>query len=154
MYMVLITHGRPRPRKTLTEFDPVTLPMAESAYSDDWAAVTLAKVSGREVPMATKVMAVIDGSNPTTHPRRPATDPTIAVIKPMRVNATKNAGTPPPILTGGTTANNNFQPIKAKWKRASLRPTCTTTKSSSSIYGPSITAFLNCYVHDGFLLLR
>jgi len=27
-----ITHGRPRPKKTLTELDPVTFPTAESAY--------------------------------------------------------------------------------------------------------------------------
>jgi len=39
--------------------DPVTFPTAASAYSDDLAAVTLANVSGREVPIATKVIAVI-----------------------------------------------------------------------------------------------
>lgn len=27
-----ITHGRPSPRKTFTEFEPVTFPTAESAY--------------------------------------------------------------------------------------------------------------------------
>ena len=57
-YIALITHGSPRPRNTFTEFDPVTLPTAESAYSDDYAAVILAKVSGREVPIATIVIAV------------------------------------------------------------------------------------------------
>ena len=46
--------------KTLTELDPVTLPIAESAYYDCLAAVILAKVSGNEVPIATKVMAVTD----------------------------------------------------------------------------------------------
>jgi len=39
--------------------DPVTFPTAASAYLDVLAAVTLAKVSGREVPMATNVIAVI-----------------------------------------------------------------------------------------------
>jgi len=41
--------------------EPVTLPTAASAYSHDLAAVMLAKVSGREVPMATMVIAVICG---------------------------------------------------------------------------------------------
>jgi hypothetical protein len=58
-YIALITHGSPRPKKTFTEFDPVTLPTAESAYSEDLAAVILANVSGTEVPIATIVIAVI-----------------------------------------------------------------------------------------------
>tara|TARA_B110001469_G_C9637721_1_gene320022 strand:+ start:430 stop:543 length:114 start_codon:yes stop_codon:yes gene_type:complete len=37
----------------------VTLPTAASAYYDDLAAVTLANVSGSEVPTATNVIAVI-----------------------------------------------------------------------------------------------
>lgn len=85
--------------------------------------MTLANVSGRDVPIATIVIAVIDGSNPITHPRSPATVPTIAVIKPMKERATPNAGAPPPQLTGGTQAKSNFHPIKAKWKRASPSPT-------------------------------
>jgi len=32
--MAEITHGSPRPKKTLTQLDPVTLPTAESAYSE------------------------------------------------------------------------------------------------------------------------
>lgn len=60
-YIALITHGRPRPKKIFTELEPVTLPTAASAYSDDLAAVMLANVSGREVPIATIVIAVIDG---------------------------------------------------------------------------------------------
>ena len=59
-YVAAIAQGRPRPRKTFTELDPVTLPMAESAYSDDLAAVILANVSGKEVPRATSVIAVTD----------------------------------------------------------------------------------------------
>ena len=59
-----IAHGSPRPKNTFTLLDPVTLPMAESAdrpaYSEVLAAVILAKVSGNEVPRATRVMAVID----------------------------------------------------------------------------------------------
>jgi hypothetical protein len=35
-------------------------PMAESANSNVFAAVMLAKVSGREVPKATRVMAVTE----------------------------------------------------------------------------------------------
>lgn len=37
--MQAIIQGRPMPRKTFTEFEPVTLPMAESAESDERAAV-------------------------------------------------------------------------------------------------------------------
>ena len=33
-YIEQITQGRPRPKKMLTELEPVTLPIAESAYSD------------------------------------------------------------------------------------------------------------------------
>jgi len=33
-YYAQITQGRPRPKKILTELDPVTFPTAESAYSD------------------------------------------------------------------------------------------------------------------------
>lgn len=96
-YIEQITHGSPRPRKTLTELDPVTFPIAESAYYEFWAAVTLAKVSGRDVPTATIVIAVIAGGSPTTHPRSSATSPTIPVMIPISVSATKNAGAPAPI---------------------------------------------------------
>lgn len=40
-----IDHATPRPRKTLTELLPVTLPMDESAYSSPTAATLLANVS-------------------------------------------------------------------------------------------------------------
>lgn len=55
--MVAINHGNPSPRKTLTELLPVIFPMEVSAYCSFKAAVLLAKVSGNEVPMATKVIA-------------------------------------------------------------------------------------------------
>jgi len=51
-------------------------------------------VSGREVPMATKVIAVIPGLRPITQPMRAATSPTIAVTNPMKVRAAKKHGTP------------------------------------------------------------
>ena len=54
-----ITHGRPSPKKIFTLFEPVTFPMAESAYLEFYAAVTDANVSGSDVPIATIVMAVI-----------------------------------------------------------------------------------------------
>lgn len=82
-YEVEITHGSPRPRKTLTQFDPVTLLIAASAYWEVQAAVLLAKVSGREVPRATKVMAVTDGLSPMTQPKIVATSPTNIVTRPM-----------------------------------------------------------------------
>jgi hypothetical protein len=67
----------------LTEFEPVTLPIAESAYSEVFAAVIDANVSGSEVPNATIVMAVMDSFKPISHPRRMAMSPTTAVTKPM-----------------------------------------------------------------------
>jgi len=48
------------PKKTFTALDPVTFPTAASAYLEFWAAALLAKVSGREVPRATSVMALTD----------------------------------------------------------------------------------------------
>lgn len=63
-----MTQGRPSPRNTLTELDPVTFPTASSAYLSYLAAMLDAKVSGIEVPIATNVMAVIGGGMPNTHP--------------------------------------------------------------------------------------
>ena len=54
-----MTHGRPRPRNTLTELLPVIFPIALSAVLSPHAAALEANVSGREVPRATKVIAVI-----------------------------------------------------------------------------------------------
>ena len=92
-----MTHGRPRPRNTLTELDPVTLPTAESANLLSIAAVLDAKVSGSEVPMATKVIAVTPGGIPITQPRAPATCPTMAVSPPMKIIATMKQAQPPQI---------------------------------------------------------
>ena len=55
--MAAMSHGSPSPKNTLTEFDPVTLPMALSACFSPTAAALLANVSGSEVPKATKVIA-------------------------------------------------------------------------------------------------
>ena len=63
--MVAMTQGMPSPMNTFTELLPVTLPMALSAVFSLAAAALLAKVSGREVPRATKVMAVISSFRPT-----------------------------------------------------------------------------------------
>jgi hypothetical protein len=119
--------------------------MAESAYFDYFAAVILANVSGNDVPMATNVIPVTEVSKPIEHPKIVATSPTIVVITPIYNKATQKAGQPPPIFDGGTVAKSNFHPIQPKWKRPSPRETSSTIKLSSSIEGPSITAFLNCY---------
>ena len=92
--MVAITQGSPRPRKTLTLFDPVTFPIAESAYSDSSAACLLAKVSGSDVPKATNVIAVAAGFIPNMHPNKLAYSPTTAVTSPININATTNANHP------------------------------------------------------------
>lgn len=148
-YMALITQGRPSPKNTFTEFDPVTLPTAESAYSDDLAAVILANVSGTDVPMATIVIAVIYGWSPTTHPIASATSPTIPVMTPINPRAIIKAHFPPPHFIGGTIAKNNFQKTNKNQKIESDNVTSVTIKSSSSIYGPRIKAFLNCYGQVG-----
>lgn len=53
-----------------------------------------AKVSGREVPRATKVIAVTDGFSPITQPKMVATSPTKSVIMPMKLSATPKAIVP------------------------------------------------------------
>jgi hypothetical protein len=63
--MAAILHGKPKPRNTFTLLEPVTLPMEASAVSSLIAAALEAKVSGSEVPSATRVMAVISFSRPT-----------------------------------------------------------------------------------------
>ena len=93
-YCDAIAHGRPRPRKTLTEFEPVIFPMDASALSEFYAAVILAKVSGREVPNATIVIAVIESSIPSSHPRRVANYSTIKVQAPMNIKETTNEAFP------------------------------------------------------------
>ena len=123
--------------------EPVTLPTAASANSLDLAAVMLAKVSGSEVPMATIVMAVICGWMPITHPIASATAPTTPVIIPMKVSAIMKAVFPSPHLIGGTKENKSFQEMMRAYIIASLNETSVTIISSSLIYGPSISAFLN-----------
>ena len=127
----------------------MTLPTAESAYSDPCAAVTEAKVSGTEVPRATSVMAVIAGGIESTQPKSSATSPTMAVIAPTKPSAIKNAGKPPPVLTGGMIEKNIFHVIKRKCIIASEKEGEAIISSSSSTDGPSKTAFLNCYPQVG-----
>jgi hypothetical protein len=104
----------------------------------------LANVSGREVPMATNVIALTDGSIPSTHPTSPATLPTTPVRIPIKAKATMKEGHPPPYLVGGTRANRIFQKMVAKCITACYPVTYSTMRLSSSMVGPSITAFLNC----------
>lgn len=117
----------------MTEFDPVTFPTAESAWGDVFAAVILAKVSGRDVPIATSVIAVIWGSKLITQPISSATSPTIPVMMPIKESATIKAGLPPYHLTGGTIANRSFQATIKNYKTDSPRDTYVTIISSSSI---------------------
>jgi len=91
-----MSHGIPSPKNTLTELDPVTFPTAASALSDSLAACMEAKVSGREVPSATKVMAVMLYFMPRAHPNIVAASPTTAVTMPMNDRAIPKAIQPPP----------------------------------------------------------
>jgi len=54
-----------------------------------------AKVSGREVPSATNVIAVIDGLIPSTHPNKFANSPTTAVTIPMNASDMTKQAHPP-----------------------------------------------------------
>lgn len=79
----------------MTELDPVTFPIALSAYLSALAAAIEAKVSGREVPKATNVIAVIEGLMPRMQPKRLANSPTTAVTTPMTHRAEKKQAHPP-----------------------------------------------------------
>lgn len=125
-----MAHGSPRPRNTFTEFEPVTFPIAESAYSDYLAAVIEAKVSGSDVPRATMVIAVTDCSIPRTHPRTLAISPTTPVTIPIIARDTKKAAFPFQILLGGTRAKKTFQKIVKKWYAASDALTSSRIRSS------------------------
>jgi hypothetical protein len=58
----------------------------------------------------------------------------------------KNAGQAPPILNGGTRANNTFQKRQAKCIKPSLNETFSKIISSSLTYGPSNIALINYYL--------
>lgn len=103
-YEAATNHGSPRPRNTLTLFDPVTFPIASSAVFEFFAAIIDANVSGNDVPKATNEIAVILSFNPTRQPNIAATSPTIAVRIAMKINETKNVSQPPAIAVGGTNA--------------------------------------------------
>uniref|UniRef100_A0A1I8HB95 C2H2-type domain-containing protein n=1 Tax=Macrostomum lignano TaxID=282301 RepID=A0A1I8HB95_9PLAT len=104
-----IIQGRPRPRNTLTELLPVTFPMALSAESSLAAACLLAYRSGREVPIATKVMAVTASFRPMKQPNKEARSITRAVRRPMKARATRKQSQPPQIDGGGTAANRTWK---------------------------------------------
>ena len=86
-------------------------PTAASALGDPFAAAIEAKVSGSDVPRATRVMAETDSSIPRAHPKTVANSPTMNVIIPMKVKATKNDGPPPMMFDGGINAKRTFHPI-------------------------------------------
>mmetsp|Transcript_26123 Transcript_26123/g.76602 ORF Transcript_26123/g.76602 Transcript_26123/m.76602 type:complete len:206 (+) Transcript_26123:863-1480(+) len=104
-----MVQGRPRPRKTFTELDPVTLPMDESAVGSPLAEAMDAKVSGRDVPRATNVIAVISSGMPSVHPSNPARSPMTAVTTPMSTSATAKQARPSATKVGGHKAKSTFQ---------------------------------------------
>jgi len=136
-------HGKPSPKNMLTLLEPVTFPIALSAYLLCWAACLLANVSGSDVPRATNVIAVAAGFKPITHPNNVATSPTRAVTIPINAKDTRKASHPFHLLGGGIIAKNNFQPIVQKCKNASNPETSIIVLFSSSC-GESMQASLNC----------
>jgi len=105
--MAAMSQGNPRPRNTLTELEPVTLPIELSAVSSIVAACLLANKSGRLVPSATNVMAVTLSLRPTRQPKIAAKSPTMAVSTPIKASETKNDNQPLRNDGGGTNANNS-----------------------------------------------
>ena len=91
-YVVAKHQGRPSPKKTLTELDPVTFPIAESALCDSRAAVILARVSGSDVPNATSVTPVIDSGILNTHPNAVAKSLIRITTRPIHVRETRKHG--------------------------------------------------------------
>jgi len=132
----------------LTEFEPVMFPTAESAYLEPRAAVTEAKVSGREVPRATRVIAVTELGMPKTQPSKLANSWTTTVIRAMKISEPAKAAQPLHIEGGGTQAKSSFQPIDKKCMRASNPSTSSTSELSESKEGPKISATLNYLAHD------
>mmetsp|Transcript_11533 Transcript_11533/g.11485 ORF Transcript_11533/g.11485 Transcript_11533/m.11485 type:complete len:141 (-) Transcript_11533:597-1019(-) len=137
-----INQGKPSPRKTLTQLDPVILPIATSALSDCMVACLLANVSGKEVPKATILIAVRDCLSVITHPSKAANSPTIAVRHPMKISEIRNEGHPCQCFAGGTVAKRTFHPMHKKCKAAS-QPVISSMMPFSSIWGDKSIAFLN-----------
>jgi len=90
------------------------LAIAASALAEFLAAFILAKVSGREVPRATRVIEVTDSSIPRTHPRTVANSPTTKVTTPIYTRDTKKEADPFQTAAGGIVAKNTFHPIEQK----------------------------------------
>jgi hypothetical protein len=130
-YIEPISHGIPNPKNIFTLFDPVTLPIALSAYLLCMAACLLANVSGNDVPRATKVIAVAEFLRPMTHPNKVATSPTIAVTRPINIREKPNDNQPLQYLAGGINENSSFQPMVKKCINASIPDTSIILLSSS-----------------------
>ena len=81
------------------------LPTAASAFSSCSVARREAKVSGSDVPSATRVSAVTKSPSPTIQPKSEAISPTTAVHRPTNPSETTNAGQPINHVSGGTSAN-------------------------------------------------
>mmetsp|Transcript_6454 Transcript_6454/g.19935 ORF Transcript_6454/g.19935 Transcript_6454/m.19935 type:complete len:236 (-) Transcript_6454:2233-2940(-) len=141
--MAPIIQGRPRPRKTFTELLPVTLPTELSALASCCAATFEAKVSGKLVPRATSVMAVISSGMPMQQPRRAARSLTSAVTRPIMPRAKMKQSQPPQRPGGGMIAKRSFQTSETAWTHHSAGPAF----ACSSKLPLQQTAAANCSHH-------
>mmetsp|Transcript_27111 Transcript_27111/g.67163 ORF Transcript_27111/g.67163 Transcript_27111/m.67163 type:complete len:272 (+) Transcript_27111:488-1303(+) len=107
--------GRPRPSSTFTALEPVTFTIDASAVSSITAADFDAKVSGSDVPIATRVIAVMESGRPRQQPKMDATSPMIAVTKPMKRSDTAKLSLPSQMRTGGTKVNASLNGKVMKW---------------------------------------
>ena len=83
---------------------PVTLPIALSALSSALIASMEAKVSGSDVPSATRLIEVTVSVRPTKQPKMDAKSEMSVLQKPTRMSAQKKHGKPPPMCAGGIKA--------------------------------------------------
>ena len=92
-----------------TELEPVTLPIELSAVLSPLAAPTEAKVSGREVPSATKVIAVTESLVPIRQPIWEAKSEMSTTWPAMTTSAPTKQSQPPHRPGGGTSERIAFQ---------------------------------------------
>mmetsp|Transcript_55927 Transcript_55927/g.173401 ORF Transcript_55927/g.173401 Transcript_55927/m.173401 type:complete len:233 (-) Transcript_55927:384-1082(-) len=145
-----MVQGRPRPRKTFTELLPVTFPMELSAVGSCCAASFDATVSGRLVPSATSVIAVMSSPMPMQQPRSVASSLTRAVTQPIISRAPTKQSHPPKKHGGGTTAKITFQGRAARWSTHSMTPAW----ACSSGPPPQKSALTNWLPHSPKCVLR
>jgi hypothetical protein len=111
--------GSPSPRKTLTELEPVMLPIELSAVGSWSAAMREASVSGSDVPSATRLMAATDGGMPMQHERTVVVSSRKKVMMPIRAIESTKHGYPIHSPAGGRSAPSTFHTTETRCRAQS-----------------------------------